>query len=275
MEYIELNIAVTGEEQGDIITAMLCDFPFDSFATEGGVLKAYIPMQRLADCKNEVDAVLAELGVEGARYVHIETQNWNALWESNFEPVEVADRCVVRAPFHKPYGWELELVVMPKMSFGTGHHATTHLMLESLLEADVKGKRGLDMGSGTGVLAIAAVKLGAQSVDAIDIDEWAYENCTENCEVNGTSEQVCSILGDATNIEGKRYDFILANINRNILLNDMARYVATLNVGGTLTVSGILEQDIEAITEKALSLGLKKSKVNLRLGWAAIEFLLP
>lgn len=275
MEYIELNIAINDEEQGDIITAMLSDFPFDSFATEGGVLKAYIPMQRLADCKGEVDAVLAGLNVEDARYVHIETQNWNALWESNFEPVEVADRCVVRAPFHKPYGWEWELVIMPKMSFGTGHHATTHLMLETLLSADVRGKRGLDMGSGTGVLAIASVKLGASSVDAIDIDEWAYENCAENCEVNGTSAQVCSMLGDATNIEGRRYDFILANINRNILLNDMARYVATLNRGGTLTVSGILEQDIEAISEKAQSLGLVKQGVTLRLGWAAIGFLLP
>lgn len=173
MDYIELTLDAADAEQAEILTAELADFPFESFEQEGARLKAYIPQERLADCKGEVDALLARYGVGRATFLSIEPQNWNALWESNFTPVEVDGRLTIRAPFHAPAATEAEVVIMPKMSFGTGHHATTCLMASGLLDRDVTGLRGLDMGSGTGVLAIVAALRGAEAVDAVDIDEWA------------------------------------------------------------------------------------------------------
>lgn len=272
MDYVELNIPVTDAEQGEILTAYLADYPFESFAQEKGQLKAYIPQERLADCKEEIDELLAEEGVEGTRYVSIETQNWNALWESNFEPVDVDGRIYIRAPFHaSPANDAMEVVIMPKMSFGTGHHATTHLMSAAITELAVEGKEGLDMGSGTGVLAIIAAMRGAAHLDAVDIDEWADENCRENILTNGVADRITPILGDASAIEGRHYDFILANINRNILLADMPRYDAALNAGGTLLMSGILECDIPAIVERAEGLGMRFVDSKLRNGWAVVR----
>ncbi len=272
MDYIELTIPVNNAEQAEILTAWLADYPFDSFTTERTQLKAYIPQQQLADCKEEVDALLTEQGISGARYVSIEAQNWNALWESNFEPVDVDGRIYIRAPFHaKPAGDAMDIVIMPKMSFGTGHHATTHLMSATLADLDLTGLHGLDMGSGTGVLAIIAVLRGATHLDAVDIDEWADENCRENIATNGVADHITPILGDASAIEGRHYDFILANINRNILLADMPRYEATLATGGTLLMSGILECDIEAITARAEELGMQVVETRLRNGWAMVR----
>ena len=190
MDYIELTLDAADAEQAEILTAELADFPFESFEQEGARLKAYIPQERLADCKGEVDALLARYGVGRATFLSIEPQNWNALWESNFTPVEVDGRLTIRAPFHAPAATEAEVVIMPKMSFGTGHHATTCLMASGLLDRDVTGLRGLDMGSGTGVLAIVAALRGAETVDAVDIDEWAYENCVENIRANGVETRV-------------------------------------------------------------------------------------
>lgn len=170
MDYVALNVACTGGEQAEILTAELADYAFESFETEGCVLKAYIRQDLLADCKAEIDALLVRYGVEG-RYISIETQNWNALWESNFPAVDVEGRLLIRAPFHDPApDGEPEVVVMPKMSFGTGHHATTWLMSRAVLDLGVAGRTGLDMGSGTGVLAIVAAKCGARHLDAVDID---------------------------------------------------------------------------------------------------------
>ncbi|MFR9515072.1 MAG: 50S ribosomal protein L11 methyltransferase, partial [Rikenellaceae bacterium] len=203
MDYVELNIPLSGDEMGEILTAELADYPFESFTEERGQLKAYIPQDRLADCKEQVDELLESYSVVGARYISIETQNWNAQWESNFEVVEVDREILIRAPFHSPNpDFRTEVVIMPKMSFGTGHHATTYLMSQKISQIDVKGKRGLDMGSGTGVLAIIAVKYGAEAVDAIDIDEWADENCRENIVQNGVESSITPLLGDASLIEG-------------------------------------------------------------------------
>ena len=153
MDYTVLHIAVSDDEQAEILTAELADFPFESFETEGGLLKAYIPAVRLSGCKTDVDALLARRGVEG-RYAVIPTQNWNASWESDFPPVDVEGRLRIRAPFHDPApAGEMEAVVLPRMSFGTGHHATTWLMSRAVLGLGVAGRTGLDMGSGTGVLA--------------------------------------------------------------------------------------------------------------------------
>lgn len=270
MDYIELNLPVSGTEQAEIATAMLADFPFESFSEEKGSLKAYIPKEALSSCKEEVDDVLRGLGITGFTYIEIETQNWNALWESNFEPVVVDEVCMIRAPFSPAPESGLDIIIMPKMSFGTGHHATTWLMTAEIVKRNFTGMRGLDMGSGTGVLAIVAVKRGAECVDAVDIDEWAYENCTENIGVNGTKDNIAPFLGDASIISGRHYDFILANINRNILLADMPRYVATMNDGAELLMSGILERDIPMITAKAEELGLTVESSRLREGWAVV-----
>ncbi len=273
MNYIELNIPVADPLESELLVAELAELPFDSFLEEDGFLKAYIPAGALPDSKGSVDALLAARGVEGARYIEIETQNWNAVWESQFPPVEVEGKLVIRAPFHTPAGGDIrEIIIMPKMSFGTGHHATTWLMSAEMLSHDFSGKRVLDMGSGTGVLAILAAKMGAEAVDAVDIDEWAYNNSMENIAANGVEALVHPILGDAGAIRGGRYDVILANINRNILLADMPAYIETLVPEGELIVSGILESDIAAIERRAVELGMRPSGQRIKEGWAVLSF---
>lgn len=271
MDYIELNMPLEGE-MAEILTAELSDFPFESFKQEGPTLKAYIPQEKLVDCKEEVDRLLASYAVEGVRYISIESQNWNALWESNFTPVDVDGKLYIRAPFHAPAPeGVMQVVIMPKMSFGTGHHATTCLVSGYLMELALAGKRGLDMGSGTGVLAIVAVKCGAEAVDAVDIDTWADENCRENIASNGVADRITPILGDARAIAGRSYDFIAANINRNILVGDMAAYVGAMNAGADLVMSGFLEADIPIIRSAAEAEGLLFVSSRLRDGWAAVH----
>lgn len=273
MNYIELNISVPSAEIAEILTAELSELPFDSFTTEKGMLKAYIPQDSLVDCKAEADAILAQYGIAEFRYVQIESQNWNALWESNFEPVDVDGRVLIRAPFHAPSPTaEFEIVIMPKMSFGTGHHATTKMMVELILDSNLEGKRGLDMGSGTGVLAIAACKRGAVAVDAVDIDDFAFENCIENIATNGVSERVTPLLGDSRVLEGRHYDFILANINRNILLADIDNYLKTLNPHGIIMFSGFLDEDVAIMTSAATSRGLILTAERHTSGWSALLF---
>ena len=251
MNYIALNIAFSEDEQAEILTAELADYPFESFETEDGTLKAYIPQERLADCKAGVDALLARYGVQG-RYIAIETQNWNAVWESNFPAVDVEGRLLIRAPFHDPAPeGVMEVVVMPKMSFA--------------------GRRGLDMGSGTGVLSIVAAKCGAEHVDAVDIDDWADANCRENIAANGVADRITPMLGDVRRIAGRHYGFILANINRNILLADMSAYAAALDAGGDLVMSGFLEPDVPAITACAEKLGLRPVATAVKEGWVTVR----
>ena len=271
MDYVVLNVPCRDEQESEILTAELADFPFDSFETEAGLLKAYIPGERLADCKAEVDAMLGSRGLEG-RYVAIETQNWNALWERNFPPVEVEGRLLIRAPFHAPAPRGVaEVVIMPRMSFGTGHHATTWLMASATLDLGVAGRCGLDMGCGTGVLAILALLCGAGRMTAIDIDGWAVENSRENAAANGVGERVEALLGDAQLLAGRHFDFILANINRNILLADMPAYAATLSAGGDLVLSGFLAEDVPALTARGEELGLSLVGRRERDGWLLLH----
>lgn len=275
MDYVALNVACTGGEQAEILTAELADYAFESFETEGCVLKAYIRQDLLADCKAEIDALLVRYGVEG-RYISIETQNWNALWESNFPAVDVEGHLLIRAPFHDPAPDGVpEVVVMPKMSFGTGHHATTWLMSRAVLDLGVAGRTGLDMGSGTGVLAIVAAKCGARHLDAVDIDDWADANCRENIAANGVADRIEPMLGDVRRIAGRRYDFILANINRNILTADMAAYAAALFPGGDLVMSGFLATDVEAIEAAAAREGLLPVARAERDGWFLVHVRRP
>ena len=277
MDYIELNIPVADAAQAEIVVAELAELPFESFATEGGLLKAYIPQDRLIDCKEQADELMQRCGIRGARYVQIESQNWNQLWESNFQPVDIDGRVLVRAPFHPAgNGCGMEIVIMPKMSFGTGHHATTCLMVRAILDlAPLDGRRVLDMGCGTGILAIAAAKCGAAAVDAVDIDEWAAENCRENVRDNATADRTEVLQGDISAVAGRRYDLILANINRNILLHDMAAYARLLDSGGHLIVSGFLDSDICALRQGASACGLHPAAEYHRDGWSALVFKQP
>lgn len=271
MNRIELTLDAVDAAQAEILMAELADYPFDSFEVEGARLKAYVAQDRLADCKEAVDALLARYGVSHATYLSLEPQNWNALWERNFTPVRVDERLTIRAPFHAASTTPLEVVVMPRMSFGTGHHATTCLMAAGVLDHDVAGLRGLDMGSGTGVLAIVAALRGAAGVDAVDIDEWAYENSIENIRRNGVESKVLPILGGVETIAGRHYDFILANINRNILISQLPAYAAALDAGGWLLMSGILESDLDFLSEAARAEGFSVTGTAVRDGWARLD----
>ena len=271
--YTKLSIDAT-EEQGDILTAYLADFPFESFDYEDGVLNAYIPQSEAEACRADIERMLEEEGYSDYRFEDIEQQNWNAVWESDFEEVEVGGKVLIRAPFHAPrpeFG-EFEVVIQPKMSFGTGHHATTQMMVEMMLETVLRGKRILDMGSGTGVLAIVAARLGADGILAVEIDDMAEESVRENIAMNGVEDRVVSVCGNAGAIAGEEFDVVLANINRNILLNDMAAYVATLRQGGQLIISGFLAEDVAPLVDYASTLRLEPIRQRSNGEWRCIAF---
>ena len=270
--YTKLSVSTT-EEQGEILAAYLAEYPFDSFDYEKGLFNAYAPTEELESCRAEVKSLLEEEGFIDYFFEEIEAQNWNAVWESNFDEVEVRGEVLIRAPFHKerPDYKGLEIIIQPKMSFGTGHHCTTQLMIESMLDGSPEGKRVLDMGSGTGVLAIVAAKLGAESVLAVEIDDMAEESVRENIALNGVANKIESICGDATAIEGRKFDIVLANINRNILLADMEAYDKTIVAGGRLVLSGFLAEDIAILVEKASSLGYELSRRRTNDIWQSLE----
>lgn len=274
MEYTELSCSLPqGEEHyAELIMAALGEMGFESFMeTEDGLL-AYINTSAFdAGILND-----ESLWPEGANpeysYKAIADQNWNAVWESNFDPVTIDDRCTVRAPFHqKDPNIEFDILIEPKMSFGTAHHETTAQMISLLLNTDVKDKTVLDMGSGTAVLAILAAMKGASQITAIDNDEWAYHNALENVAKNKL-QHISVYEGDAALLKGKKFDFILANINRNILLNDMQQYRDSLTPGGTLMMSGFYMEDMELITARATELGFTKLGQTERNNWATATY---
>jgi len=261
----------------DIFTSLLADLGCESFAdgeTED-ILLAYIS----EDNYNEEDIkALFERYHPQANIQYtiqeIEQQNWNAVWESNYEPVMIANQCFIRAPFHPSNpDAEYEIVIEPKMSFGTAHHETTSLMIEFLLEEDLQNKSVLDMGAGTGILAILSYLRGATPVTAIDNDEWAYLNNIEN-NTRNNAEAIQVKLGDASLlIEDEKYDVIIANINRNILLRDLADYVKVLNKNGVIFLSGFyVGEDFEMISLKCEELGLEFVAGKEKNRWCAAKF---
>ncbi len=203
----------------------------------------------------------------------IEQQNWNANWESHFEPIVVNEKCVIRAPFHENSNCEYDIVISPKMSFGTGHHETTFLLSQHLFEMDLIGKSVMDMGCGTGVLAIIAEKLGASKIQGIDIENWAYQNSVENAQLN----QITTIdffEGDASILGNKPFfDVFIANINRNILYTDIPSYARVMKQGATLLISGFYTTDIEVLTTLALEYGLKFVNSKSKNNWAMVQFI--
>lgn len=201
----------------------------------------------------------------------IEQTNWNQEWEKNFNPIVVDETCSVRAPFHDKPNTVYDIVIEPKMSFGTGHHETTHMMIQHILKNEFTNKSVLDMGCGTGVLAILAEMKGAKPIDAIDYDNWCYLNSLENVERNN-SENITVLEGDANVLPGRHYDIVIANINRNILLNDMETYVNTLNDNGTLFLSGFYNDDIPIIEAECNKFNLKHVETLERNNWVALKF---
>ena len=269
MKYIELNISVADAEQSEIVMALLSDYPFEAFDEAEGELRAYIQVADWCQNRQRIEPVLLEQGVKfGA--LEIEQQNWNAEWESGFEAVDVEGEhpIRIRAEHHAaPAEGVIDVVIAPRMSFGTGHHTTTALMSKTIAESEVQGKRGLDMGCGTGVLAIVALKCGAEHMVAVDIDDWACDSCRDSIALSGVVEAVDVRCGSIDVARGEQFDFILANINRNILQMMMEDFSASLQSGGWIAMSGFLEEDAEAVAESAAQCGMERVSQQERDGW--------
>ncbi|CDF80433.1 ribosomal protein L11 methyltransferase [Formosa agariphila KMM 3901] len=272
--YIGYDFKVAPLQPGvEILIAELGYAGFESFVeTETGVT-AYIQKEEWNENILEDIQILGSDEFEITyTYEDIEQTNWNEEWEKNFNPIVVDDVCAVRAPFHDKFDTKYDIIIEPKMSFGTGHHETTHMMIQHILKTDFEGKSVLDMGCGTGVLAILAEMRGATTLDAIDIDNWCYLNSIENVERNAC-KNITVYEGDASLLEGKSYDIIIANINRNILLNDIKTYASCLNKNGALFLSGFYNDDIPTIEAECHKNMLKLSEKIERNNWVALKFL--
>lgn len=272
MDYISYNFTVTPKEPAsEILIAELGYAGFESFVdTENGFV-GYI--QKSEWNENILDAIFVLNNDEfkiSYEIEEIEQVNWNKEWEKNFNPIQVDDLVSIRAPFHDDPDLKYDIVIEPKMSFGTGHHETTHMMVQHLNRLDLVGKKTLDMGCGTGILAIFAEMKGAQPIDAIDIDTWCYENSIENVERNNC-EHINVYEGDAALLKDKKYDVLIANINRNILLNDMSTYANCLNDNGILLLSGFYKEDIPIIEKEISKYDLKIDSVIERNNWVSLK----
>ena len=271
MDYIEISFH-NSPGQNELLIALLSD-DFESFEETDQGLNAYVPAKNFSENKiKEVIERLRKTGNISYSQTLIKDRNWNALWESNFEPVLIGSEVLVRAPFHPANpGIKYEVIIEPKMSFGTGHHATTSLVMEEMLRMNMQATSVLDMGCGSGILAILADKIGAKSSVAIDVEEWAFNNAQENCRRN-QSQHIIVQKGDVTLIQGKAFDVILANINRNILLQDMTEYVAALKKNGHLLISGFIAEDVPRMIEAGGKQKLIMNHHAEKNNWAMIHF---
>ncbi|WP_340076622.1 50S ribosomal protein L11 methyltransferase [Leptobacterium sp. I13] len=271
--YVEYTFKVSPlQPASDILIAELGAVGFESFVeNESGIL-AYVQKEVWKEGILKAITILKNPAFQiQYNYKEIEPTNWNAEWEQNFHPIEVDGICIIRAPFHKTPKTRYDIVIEPKMSFGTGHHETTHMMIQHLLQTDMNNKRVLDMGCGTGVLAILAAKKGAVQIDAIDIDNWCYLNSLENIARNQCG-YINIYEGDASILKNKKYDIIIANINRNILLQDIPVYVKNLDKEGILFLSGFYEEDISVISEKCKQHGLMLQDKIKKNSWVALKY---
>ncbi len=273
MNYIEFNFTITPVDPGnEILAAHLAEIGFESFVeTETGLL-AYIQTTKYSKAEVEKLAILKNKEFKITfSHTSIPDKNWNEEWEKSYDAVNIAGKCCVRAPFHPVNEkCKYDIIIEPKMSFGTAHHETTALMIAQILLLNLKEKSVLDMGCGTGVLAILAAKMEASPVTAIDIDEWAYNNSVENIEKNNVS--FINILYGGVEMAKGTFDFIFANINRNILMNDIPQYSKHLNKAGMLLMSGFYEDDLIIIQDKAESNGLKLLGHTVKNNWTVARF---
>ena len=273
MEYTEVDIRLNPVAPfADILVARLNEIEFESYNEDETGVKAYVQTHLIdEDAVKEIIAEVAELCELNFTINKVKQENWNEQWENNFESVHINDKCVIRAHFHDSFpDIEQEIIITPKMSFGTGHHETTSLVMNEMFWIDFKNKSVLDMGSGTGVLAILAAKLGANSLIGIDFDEWAFENAEENAKLNAV-DNIDFIHGDADAIGDAKFDIILANINRNIILQDIASYVGAMNAQSEILFSGFLKEDIPLILEKSEQLGLELVVLKHKNKWQMLH----
>ncbi|WP_271406608.1 50S ribosomal protein L11 methyltransferase [Tenacibaculum soleae] len=271
--YIEYVFEVSPKEPAtEILIAELGEIGFESFVENEHGVTAYIQKNDWKESiLEDVFVLKSEAFSIDFKYNEIAQTNWNAEWEKNFNPIQVDDLVSIRAPFHKNPNLKYDIVIEPKMSFGTGHHETTHMMVQHLLNLDLADKKVLDMGCGTGILAIFAEMKGAQPIDAIDIDAWCYENSIENVDRNNC-KNISVYEGDAALLDDKKYDVIIANINRNILLNDMKTFTKCLNEKGVLLLSGFYKEDIPVIDLEVSKYGLTLNKTIKRNNWVALHY---
>ena len=275
MNYIEFNTDLQGKLPfaNDVITAQLAEIGFESFTSEGRKYQAYIqePLFNQEQLNGAVILIEEIIGAIEYATTTIIAKNWNAEWESQFEPVTVDNSIIICAPFHTldTSAFTYDIIIEPKMSFGTGHHETTFLVLQSMLNIDFKGKTVVDCGCGTGVLGIAASLMGASQVFGFDYDPLCYENTIENIEKNKITNMDVA-LGGVDIISGKKFDIILANINRNILVQNMHFFAQSLPVGGSLIMSGFYEKDVEIVKKQSLENDLKFVSFNSKNNWSTI-----
>ena len=271
--YIEYNFTVSPKEPAsEILIAELGNVGFESFVENEIGVTAYI--QKEAYKENILEDIYIlnseEFSIKYTKNEVAQT-NWNAEWEKNFTPIKVDDLVSIRAPFHENPNLKYEIVIEPKMSFGTGHHETTHMMVQHLLQLDLENKKVLDMGCGTGILAIFAEMKGAKPIDAIDIDNWCYENSLENVSRNNC-KNISVYEGDSSLLINKKYDVIIANINRNILLMDMKVYINCLKENGILLLSGFYQEDIPIIDAEVSKYNLNLDTYIERNNWVALKY---
>jgi len=271
--YIEYKFTVTPKEPAtEILIAELGNIGFESFVENENGLTAYIQKVNWNDALLKGIFILNsnEFSIDYTQHEVAQT-NWNAAWEKNFEAIEVDEMVSIRAPFHENPNLKYDIVIEPKMSFGTGHHETTQMMVQHLLQLELENKKVLDMGCGTGILAIFAEMRGAKPIDAIDIDNWCYLNSIENVSRNHC-EHISIYEGDSTLLTDKKYDVIIANINRNILLMDMEMYTNCLNQEGVLLLSGFYKEDIPMIDAAVSKYSLKLETTLERNNWVALKY---
>jgi len=274
MDYLELTVTLQPRNPwAEILVAQLADAGYESFVDTANGVQAYAQVDQI-NLSNPVQGTFLEEGSEDClstwEVKHIEQQNWNAVWEADFEPVYVENYLAILAPFHeRKSGYRHTIEILPKMSFGTGHHQTTWMMVKAMFELEKMPPTVLDMGTGTGILAILAEKLGASSITAIDIEPWSVENTIENAERNACS-RIESSCGDVDLIQGK-FDLILANINKNVLKAHLDSYAKSLNDNGVVLLSGFFQTDVDEIISCANQVGLKKNRILNKENWAAIE----
>ena len=275
MDYIEVNFKIgMNSPEMEILMAQLGEIGFDSFMESDGGLFAYIPVINFSESQiNDLVSTNQNQSELNFSFKTIKAQNWNEVWESNYDPVYIKDQIYIRAPFHNTDPtFKYEILVDPKMSFGTAHHETTSLMIEMMLNEDIIGKKVLDMGCGTGILAILADMMGAANIDAIDNDEWAYENSLENVEKNNC-KNIYVQLGEVGILKSVVYEYILANINRNVLLQDIASYATHMVKNGILLLSGFYTEDLELIESSARDSNLNLVNKMVKNNWISAKFL--
>lgn len=277
MNYIEVEFKCTPTNDivNSILSATIAEIGFESFIENEEGTTGYIQSD-LFD-PEKLNGIINNLPVEAEiiyTYKSVKEQNWNEEWEKNyFQPLVIDNRCIIQSTFHNvPPTYEYNIYIDPKMAFGTGHHQTTELMIQEILFEDFTGRSVLDMGTGTAILAILASMRGANPILAIDIDQWAYDNAMENLSLNNINNVTVKI-GDAGLLGSETFDVILANINRNILLNDIPAYTSVLNNGGSLYMSGFYTEDILAITEVCNKNGLTFCQNTEKDNWAAVKFI--